>query len=222
MKKNAFTLIELLVVVAIISILAALAVPAYTKIMERSRALSDANNLKQLGLGIVGYTNDNNDTIFSSGPTASAWPLLLNGTSGTKYVPVWKVFQSPFDTKRAASEVGATSPGSPISYDINKYLMGTSTGDIASPSNCILMSVLMSNPAIPTFSLTAASAATSFGTLDIGSNKANNKTVGVFSGGVYMNVLFADSHVAMMRASDFGQPLAGTSGTINDLRWNKP
>jgi len=222
MKKSAFTLIELLVVVSIIGILASLAIPAYTKIMERARALQDANNLKQLGLGIVGYTNDNSDTYFTTG-SGTAWPLLLNGTSGTKYVPVWKVFQSPFD-KRVASELGggSASPASPISYDLNKNLAGMSSSDVASPSNCILMSVLMSNPAGPTFTLTAATASASFGQLDNTSNKVLGKTLGIFSGGVYLNVLFADSHVAMMKATDFGTKLVGTSGSITDLRWNKP
>jgi prepilin-type N-terminal cleavage/methylation domain-containing protein len=222
MKKSAFTLIELLVVISIIAILASLAIPAYTKVMEKGRAVSDASNLRQIGLGVAGYTNDNNDTYFVSG-SGTAWPLLLNGTSGTRYVPVWKVFQSPFD-KRPGSETGVSNPSSPVSYDVNKNLIGTSTGDVAAPSSCILMSVSMSKPASQTFSLTAASS-NAFGQLDMTSNKGTGKTVGVFNNGIYLNVLFTDSHVAQMRASDFGSSLVGnvivSGSTITNLRWNK-
>ena len=221
MKKTAFTLIELLVVVSIIAILASLAIPAFSKVMEKGRSVQDANNLKQLGLGIAGYTNDNSDSYFPTGSGVSSWPALLNGGSGTKYVPLWKIFQSPFDNKRAPSETGTSSPGSPISYDVNKNLMGASTSDVASPSNCILMSVFLLNNA---FARTASQGANFFGKLTSNSNQYNSQPYGVFSSGLYMNVLFADSHVTAMRASDFGNltnPVTATSGSPTDLRWNQ-
>ena len=109
MKKTAFTLIELLVVISIIAILASLAIPAFSRVMEKGRAVKDANNLRQLGIGTMGYANDNSDCFFSGSSTATSWPLCLNGTSGSVYVPAWQVFQSPFD-RRASSTNGATPP----------------------------------------------------------------------------------------------------------------
>jgi len=57
-KGRGFTLIELLVVVAIISILAAILFPVFARARENARRTSCLNNLKQIGLGIMQYTQD--------------------------------------------------------------------------------------------------------------------------------------------------------------------
>ena len=57
-SRNGFTLIELLVVVAIIGILAALLFPAFARARENARRSSCQSNLKQIGIGILQYTQD--------------------------------------------------------------------------------------------------------------------------------------------------------------------
>jgi len=61
-NKRGFTLIELLVVIAIISILAAILFPVFARARESARRTSCLSNLKQMGLGVMMYVQDYDET----------------------------------------------------------------------------------------------------------------------------------------------------------------
>lgn len=75
-KKTAFTLIEVLVVISIIAILAAILFPVFARVRENARRSSCLSNLRQIGLGLQQYTQDNDEQnsrswYVSSGPSSA-------------------------------------------------------------------------------------------------------------------------------------------------------
>lgn len=64
-KKNdhffGFTLIELLTCLTVVSVLAALLGGSLKKVMEKGKSVKCMNNLRQLGLAMAQYAQDNDD-----------------------------------------------------------------------------------------------------------------------------------------------------------------
>jgi prepilin-type N-terminal cleavage/methylation domain-containing protein/prepilin-type processing-associated H-X9-DG protein len=144
-SRRAFTLIELLVVIAIIAILAAILFPVFAQAREKARATACLSNEKQIGLALMQYVTDydetwpcgNLPTTFSNGTTSVSgigWAQQVS-----PYVKNGGLFKCPSDD----TEVPTGAPNNVvISYAMNANLAAITDADLTKPAmTCGLIEV---------------------------------------------------------------------------------
>lgn len=113
MKNKGFTLIELLVVIAIIAILASILFPVFAKAREKARQASCISNMKQLGLALMQYTQDFDETMPARQYIDDKGPSWRNVVY--PYVKATGVYKCPSNPSKDT----AGNDGYPISYGGN-------------------------------------------------------------------------------------------------------
>ena len=233
-RKRGFTLIELLVVIAIIAILAAILFPAFAKAREAARRSSCSSNLKQIGIGIMQYTQEYDEKyplkfVDYGGGVQPVWSQILQPY--LKSADLFRCPSNPVSSQFLPALPTLGLPAIPASYVANpRIIADLSQGD---GTNSLQGAVSMATVQAPTTRIMVTESTFPYG-INAGRVQAPNYNWGgtggssdawyreLFAGHLgTMNCLYADGHVKSMRPTATMTPVnqwgyfMGMTGTSN-------
>ena len=204
-KQRGFTLIELLVVIAIIAILAGLLLPALGRAKGRARSVECLNNLKQIGIAVELYVDENHGRLPQSQHTNDSWVASLQPYFGG----ITKVKRCPKDPVETRL----------YSYALNDFLLrqpaGSALPDMSRQS-------LIPSPSDTLFMTECADAYIGSDHFHFADPDDDNYSPTAFAGQVAVsrhlggaNYLFVDSHVERLKWTQAKNQLKSGSRFVN-------
>jgi prepilin-type N-terminal cleavage/methylation domain-containing protein/prepilin-type processing-associated H-X9-DG protein len=238
-RTYGFTLIELLVVIAIIGILASILFPVFARARENARRSSCQSNLKQIGLGIMQYTQDYDEQMPVSAVPDFVQPrYALERTA--PYIKSDQIFQCASDASTSGSSTrfemlnGSRTGRIPCSYYPVHYEVGAgpvgggywgvfgdrgsiSLAEISAPAETIALAERRG--ANDPGGASSDGHVTADGATPTGGDNVNarlNTTIRHFDGADY---LFVDGHVKWFKRSREPGESVGANATINGVHY---
>ncbi len=207
-QRRAFTLIELLVVIAIIAILAAILFPVFAKAREKARQASCASNMRQIGLGVMQYTQDNDEKfphqnpLYAGGPGPADWnsPITTNTPGWASqiypYVKSTGVYICPDDSNWKMNKYSNDQPcnvsyGTMMSHWYDTHYWNQQANDGSTDGSI--------NRSLGGHSLAGVNSPSAKGLF----HEQNDWHDPDNSGGYRKMICFVDGHVKLSRAADY-------------------
>jgi prepilin-type N-terminal cleavage/methylation domain-containing protein len=113
-RRYGFTLVELLVVIGIIAVLIGILLPALRKTRQAAQAVACQSNLRQIGLGIRLYTENNEGVLPACGDDGDTFsPILMPDKMGWASDALWMnaVSRSTFGKTYNELQLASVQPG---------------------------------------------------------------------------------------------------------------
>lgn len=216
-SRRAFTLIELLVVIAIIAIIAAILFPVFQKVRENARRTACLSNERQLGLALMQYVQDNNET-YPSGALLLVNPVAPTGVGWAgecfNYVKSTATYNCPDDATATVAQAGSTV-GYPLSYGFSSNVAGDAISDFKSPAATVLLFEVSGDPAM----ISDASEGTQG--YSVAPPSGFMSTVGDGAGNIFCRVKgFSATHVISATDNDANPPTIQYATGALGARWS--
>lgn len=211
-RRSGFTLLELLVVIAIIALLAAILFPVFARARENARRSSCQSNVKQIGLGLLQYTQDYDERYVpnSSGTGAEqkSWYDLLQ-----PYIKSEQILICP---SSVPADTFQSNQGRSCAYVINNVYNDRNT------PNDVAVGLLFDTDGGPA---SVASVEDSAGTIFItdGYREAADGSIGQLIRPLTLNTAVNPPRVASSQSSIAGRHFEGANAAFLDghVKWHR-